>query len=664
MMKPTGLIFGVSGLCFWAGLLASCEGAQANDPVASVEQSVLAENTTSTGMAVRNIAQLRTITGAALPSSSSCNDGTGSNANCCILVAGYVDHADGAGGTFCYKPNHPAVADNGGTIVKPTSVPPASTGRWVRDTGGASLNVRWFGAKGDGTTDDTTTVQTAIDSLGSNGGTVLFPAGYTFVFAGTLNLDQKRGYHLVGTSTNMYENGTKLKYTGSGASFINVRSADGVEFRNLFIEYTNAAFTGNVINSDWAPGVSADSMYLTIDGCAISGLPPATHAHSLVRLNSTIISSIRNTHFMYGDYGIIGRDPSYSISIQIRDSAFNYQNISAIRNADENWLIEGCTFEPLADGTAGAYTHDTSLNFWAHGMSWIGNWFGDANGAGTWIKVRALAFNFTGNRMATSGSVGIQFYGGTQGANISGNRIEGSNVTPIVFDPYSPAYGYHYAVSITGNDFCTGQAMAGTGNIVEATILGNNGCSVAEPAIIRGPGVTVSGYVRPGPPGDSQLGLGTLEATLPTNTAESFVGPANGSGDRIDQSLVLQSRSDIPQGEIHLMTGAPPTERIRVNYAGLTIGHGTAISRHLSATASWDPPAIASGNTTGTTVGVANAALGDTIAVGFTQPVPQGAVLGGSVTSAGTVTVTLINLTGAPLDLPAGSIRADVWQHL
>jgi hypothetical protein len=42
---------------------------------------------------------------------------------------------------------------------------------------GASVNVRDFGAVGDGVTDDTVAIQAAIDSIGSNGGTVHLPAG-------------------------------------------------------------------------------------------------------------------------------------------------------------------------------------------------------------------------------------------------------------------------------------------------------------------------------------------------------------------------------------------------------------------------------------------------------------------------------------------------------
>ena len=65
----------------------------------------------------------------------------------CLTVLGYYDPGDGGGGQFYWaaSSNEP---DNGGTIVVPASNP--ATGRWKRLVEGA-LSVKFFGAKGDGT---------------------------------------------------------------------------------------------------------------------------------------------------------------------------------------------------------------------------------------------------------------------------------------------------------------------------------------------------------------------------------------------------------------------------------------------------------------------------------------------------------------------------------
>lgn len=53
---------------------------------------------------------------------------------------------------------------------------------------GISVDVGWFGAKGDGSTDDTTAIQNAINSLPATGGIVNFEAGKTYCVSSTIVL--------------------------------------------------------------------------------------------------------------------------------------------------------------------------------------------------------------------------------------------------------------------------------------------------------------------------------------------------------------------------------------------------------------------------------------------------------------------------------------------
>lgn len=94
----------------------------------------------------------------------------------------------------------------------------------------------------------------------------------------------------------------------------------------------------------------------------------------------------------------------------------------------------------------------------------------------------------------------------------------------------------------------------------------------------------------------------------------------------------------------------------------LVIGNGTVILKHLSGTATWNPASLADAAQTTTTVTVTGAAVGDTVAVGFSQDL-QGLQLSGYVSATNTVTVVLRNGTGAAVDLASGTLRADVWQH-
>jgi hypothetical protein len=82
----------------------------------------------------------------------------------------------------------------------------------------------------------------------------------------------------------------------------------------------------------------------------------------------------------------------------------------------------------------------------------------------------------------------------------------------------------------------------------------------------------------------------------------------------------------------------------------------------LTGTATWDPASVAAGAQTTTTVTVTGAAVGDPVAVGFSQDL-QGMQLTGYVSATNMVTVVLRNETGGAIDLASGTLRADVFDH-
>ena len=92
----------------------------------------------------------------------------------CATVHGYHDPGDGGGGSFYWDATS-VETDDSGTVIKST-IPGA--GRWKRTFSGA-LNVKWFGAKGDSSADDTAAIRDAIDSMKNSGkrGIVYFPSG-------------------------------------------------------------------------------------------------------------------------------------------------------------------------------------------------------------------------------------------------------------------------------------------------------------------------------------------------------------------------------------------------------------------------------------------------------------------------------------------------------
>jgi hypothetical protein len=111
----------------------------------------------------------------------------------------------GIAGNFTRDDSDTTSADNGGTTIVD-----ANGVRWKRTYDGP-VNVRWFGAVGDGVTDDTAAIQAALDAVGNaGGGCVYFPAG-TYLLSSRL---------LVWGNTKVYGAGmgaTTIKHPASHA---------------------------------------------------------------------------------------------------------------------------------------------------------------------------------------------------------------------------------------------------------------------------------------------------------------------------------------------------------------------------------------------------------------------------------------------------------------
>lgn len=120
-----------------------------------------------------------------------------------VFVQGYTTIADGGSGAFVLSTTDLTSPDNGGTIIVD-----AAGNRWYRaGLGGSAVSVKWFGATGNGTTDDTASIQNAMNAVSTitspttlaqclvKGGEVYFPRG-TYLFSSTLYINPN--VHFVG----------------------------------------------------------------------------------------------------------------------------------------------------------------------------------------------------------------------------------------------------------------------------------------------------------------------------------------------------------------------------------------------------------------------------------------------------------------------------------
>lgn len=172
---------------------------------------------------IDTIATLRTVRGGALST---------------VVVSGYYTINDGGGGQFYWNPTSTAT-DNNGTIIAVSGV---STGRWIRIVQ-SDINIRWFGAKGDDTNDDTVPINDTILYAYSVKSHVTIPVG-VYKTTGTINL--KSGVSVKGAdgrpipastaSTIINYNGTGVAIQAYSNNTPYLNSFDGVSLSGFYLK--------------------------------------------------------------------------------------------------------------------------------------------------------------------------------------------------------------------------------------------------------------------------------------------------------------------------------------------------------------------------------------------------------------------------------------------
>jgi len=290
---------------------------------------------------------------------------------------GHTGNGDGGEGDWYWHSTSTAT-DNNATIIKATAI---TTGRWIRFYSGA-VNVKWFGAKGDGTTDDSAAIQAAIDYKYNSD--TKFSGGEIFIPQDEYNLSTTgitlyENTHLVGENGASPYNGAAifggswLLYSGTGNAVtidgsFSVPSFDGR--RNIHIKGINIK-----VQSGVNAGIYADFMtQFTIEDVQIRGV-------------STYGVYFRNCYQGYvKNLWIIGvKTYAHYVTVDAADSVFTGQT-----------TYESCRFEDSS--TAGVHL-DVAANVMAQQQFTRCHF--KSNGYGLYIdkaqKVNLITCHFEGN---------------------------------------------------------------------------------------------------------------------------------------------------------------------------------------------------------------------------------------------------------------------------
>ncbi|GEM_PF-2883039 len=146
--------------------------------------------------------------------------------------------------TISVSTQAPTSAANG-TAASSTTVAVATAASGAPTYAQTILNVRQYGAVGDGKTDDTAAIQAAIDAVPASGGTVMFPPG-TYIVAPkkTVGIVVKSNLRLAGAGAASV---LKIKdHLGDWQRLLSPRTLEG-SVENFTVE--DLAFDSNILNN-------------------------------------------------------------------------------------------------------------------------------------------------------------------------------------------------------------------------------------------------------------------------------------------------------------------------------------------------------------------------------------------------------------------------------
>ncbi|MDR5883629.1 glycosyl hydrolase family 28-related protein [Caballeronia sp. LZ032] len=439
------------------------------------------------------------------------------------FLTGYYGPHDGGGGVYEHDPKDTTSTENGGTIIVA-----ADGGRWKLAFGGA-VDVRQFGARGDGETDDTDAIQRATDALGRLGGGRLYfsqgtaSTGGRFVISGVvvkvanvawLGTGTPNGGLLVRQSIHIGQSGFSARHldcqhsgplNGTASNCFSVYSTDKSVPLSDFV-FERCTFNGFFYAVDFL-------------GC-LDSLPIATASHTKNPIYNTQILFCKSTaparqnagHFQHQSVfgcAVMGCETyngkncaSYNFTRDCRDIKVigNFDANSAwgaveIENSPKaNAVVSGNTFTSTVTSQYAAIWVDDSAHVRVYGnvVQWLlkascGNSIKSSSGLYPEEICAQTQVHFSNNICShiQLGSFGT-YVSGTVSADVKDNMIFGSGAHAILADRY-----------YVGGEIDHNKATGALGNFAQLVrtpalrvfVRGNN--SNGTPSAVSGSGGTI-----------------------------------------------------------------------------------------------------------------------------------------------------------------------------
>lgn len=289
------------------------------------------------------------------------------NNNSIVRVLGYYSEHDGGGGLF-YWDSTSTESPVGGMIVKRTSV---TNGRWKRIYTN-ELNPSWFGAVGDGVTDDTNAIRNMQDFINDNIDTVNFDGSKDYKITARLELVSNTVYNGNGCSIIASNDGVVTDYhlftkgddVGDGIHNITVKNfnftnqfvSSGLGSTRRCIVFTDDS-SNNVVDNCrfedfyWNVFITSKTGAVNINADGSLRVPnnnTVKNCYSVRTLGVAFFAykGARNTNFLYNEIYEVGEDSEAGAAI-----LFDAVSSSESSNLAEQ-LVGGTVKGNYIDGTA------------------------------------------------------------------------------------------------------------------------------------------------------------------------------------------------------------------------------------------------------------------------------------------------------------------------
>ena len=355
-------------------------------------------------------------------------------------------------------PGPRALPPSVGEAEVPPGVPETRSHGAPPPTSNRVVDVRTFGAKGDGVTDDTAAIQRGVDAVAGSGGTLRIPRGIYLVNA----LAQGRcGIRLGSNLTLRLEEGAVLKVIPNASPMYILLLASGVSHVNIvgsgILEGDLGSHQGTEGEGGYCLQVSNGAKHIAVegitarnawgDGFYIDEATEVTFSHVQAdhnrRQGMSIVGAdqliVENSRFTRTTGYII--DGTFYSGLGLDIEPYEGRTVSRV-------TITGCTLSENQGGglnasVAGAHARTAHVSDVVIDRNTLArNGSVDNPHPGIQISGNTLRQRISNNRVEGNASIGIYVRSGASEVHITGNQVIGTLASPKARDRVDrPGYG-------------------------------------------------------------------------------------------------------------------------------------------------------------------------------------------------------------------------------